>query len=118
MLFCLALQFLVDLFVADGVQELQGAVRERKAGRAAELRDKMQKLSKPTEGNRRSRSVSGGDIATVVSARTGIPVGRLTAGERERLLNLQTILSAQVIDLPEAVHAVAEAVRRGFSDIR
>jgi len=99
-------------------QELQGAVRERKFEKAAELRDKMQNLSKPAEGSRRSRSVSGSDIAAVVSARTGIPVGRLTSGERERLLQLEGLLSSQVVGQEKAVAAVAEAVRRGYSGIR
>ena len=58
------------------------------------------------------------DIAWVVSQRTGIPVGRLTAGERERLLELEGLLSAEVIGQSEAVSAVAEAVRRGYSGIR
>ena len=97
--------------------ELQGAVRERQFERAAELRDKMQHLSKPLEA-RRSRSVTAQDIAWVVSARTGIPVGRLTAGERERLLNLEGLLSSQVVGQEKAVGAVAEAVRRGYSGIR
>ena len=98
-------------------QALQGAVRERKFERAAELRDQMQTLTKPGE-NRRSRSVTASDIAWVVSARTGIPVGKLTAGERERLLNLEGVLSAHVVGQENAVHAVAEAVRRGYSGIR
>ena len=98
-------------------QELQTAVQERKFEKAAELRDKMQHLSKPAEG-RRSRSVSAGDIANVVSARTGIPVGRLTSGERERLLGLEGLLSSQVVGQEKAVEAVAEAVRRGYSGIR
>ena len=99
-------------------QELQGAVRERKFERAAELRDKMQNLTKPAEGSRRSRSVTANDIAWVVSARTGIPAGRLTSGERERLLNLEGLLSARVVGQEKAVSAVAEAVRRGYSGIR
>ena len=99
-------------------QELQGAVRERRFEKAAELRDKMQSLAKPAEGSRRSRSVTGADIAWVVSARTGIPVGRLTAGERERLLQLEGLLSARVVGQEKAVEAVAEAVRRGYSGIR
>ena len=99
-------------------QELQGAVRERRFEKAAELRDKMQNLSKPSEGSRRSRSVTGTDIAWVVSARTGIPVGRLTAGERERLLQLEGLLSSRVVGQEKAVEAVAEAVRRGYSGIR
>ena len=98
-------------------QELQGAVRERQFERAAELRDKMQSLTKPAE-SRRGKSVTGADIAWVVSARTGIPVGRLTSGERDRLLNLEGLLSSQVMGQAEAVSAVAEAVRRGYSGIR
>jgi len=99
-------------------QELQGAVRERKFEKAAELRDKMQSLSKPGEGTRRSRSVGGADIAHVISVRTGIPVGRLTAGERERLLELEGVLSSQVVGQENAVSVVAEAVRRGYCGIR
>ena len=98
-------------------QELQGAVRQRQFERAAELRDKMQNLSHPGEG-RRGKAVSAADIAWVVSARTGIPMGRLTAAERERLLELEHILSEQVAGQGEAVCAVAEAVRRGYSGIR
>ena len=99
-------------------QELQGAVRERRFEKAAELRDKMQNLSKPGEGSRRSRSVTASDIAWVVSARTGIPVGRLAAGERERLLQLEGLLSSRVVGQEKAVEAVAEAVRRGYAGIR
>ena len=98
-------------------KELQGAVRQRQFERAAELRDKMQSLACPGE-SRRSRGVGAADIAWVVSARTGIPVGRLTAAERERLLELEQILSSQVTGQAEAVCAVAEAVRRGYSGIR
>ena len=49
-------------------QELNEAVRERKFEKAAELRDKMQHLSKPADG-KRARCVTGADIAWVVSAR-------------------------------------------------
>ena len=102
----------------DLEQELQEAVREGRFEKAAELRDKLQKLSlKPAE-NRKSRSVTGGDIAWAVSARTGIPVGRLTENERQRILSLEEILDRKVMGQPEAVKAVAEAVRRGSSGIR
>ena len=102
----------------DLEQELHEAVRESRFEKAAELRDKMQRMvARSTEG-RRSRAVMAADVAWAVSARTGIPVGRLTANERERLLNLEDVLAAQVVGQNKAVHAVAEAVRRGFSGIR
>jgi len=99
-------------------QELHTAVRERRYEKAAELRDKMQKLTVKSGENHRNRSVTGAEVARVVSLRTGIPLGRLTTGERERILRLEGILSAQVIGQPRAVSAVAEAVRRGYSGVR
>jgi ATP-dependent Clp protease ATP-binding subunit ClpA len=78
----------------------------------------MQKMAQKSEGGKRVRAVTAQDIANVVSARTGIPAGKLTAGERERLLNLETLLSQQVVGQYKAVSAVAEAVRRGYSGIR
>ena len=98
--------------------ELQDAVRESRFERAAELRDKMQKITARAGENRRPRTVTGADVAWAVSARTGIPVGRLTSNERERLLNLEDILSKRVVGQPKAVGVVAEAVRRGYSGIR
>ena len=99
-------------------QELHEALRESRYEKAAELRDKMQKIvTRPLEG-KRPRAVTGADVAWAVSARTGIPVGRLTANERERLLNLESVLSARVVGQSKAVSAVAEAVRRGYSGVR
>ena len=99
-------------------QELSEAVRESRFERAAELRDKMQKMMVRGGDSRRIRAVTGSDVAWAVSARTGIPVGKLTAGERVRLLNLDAALSSRVVGQPEAVKAVAEAVRRGSSGVR
>ncbi len=99
-------------------EELHEAVRERRFEKAAELRDRVQDLMERAPDGKRARAVTAGDIAWVVSARTGIPVGRLTAGERERLLRLEELLSSHVMGQERAVHAVAEAVRRGYAGIR
>ena len=102
----------------DLEQELHEAVRESKFEKAAELRDKMQKLSAKPSEMRKTKAVTGSDIAWAVSARTGIPVGRLTENERQRILRLEEILAGQVMGQKDAVRAVAEAVRRGYSGIR
>ena len=99
-------------------QELQEAVREHRYEKAALLRDKMQKLSARSGEHRRSRGVTGADIAWAVSARTGIPAGRLTADERERLLQLEESLSRHVMGQERAVRQVSEVIRRGLSGIR
>jgi ATP-dependent Clp protease ATP-binding subunit ClpC len=57
--------------------------------------------------------VLAGDVADVVSRRTGIPVSDLTAAERQRLLDLEQQLADRVIGQDAAVRSVAEAVRRG-----
>ena len=99
-------------------QQMSDAVRENDFEKAALLRDKMRSLaSRPAEA-RRSRALTGADVAAVVAQRTGIPVGKLTAGERERLLRLEELLETQVMGQEKAVSAVAEAVRRGYSGIR
>ncbi len=99
-------------------EELHEAVRECRYEKAAQLRDKMQRLGARSPETRRSRCVTGNDVAWAVSARTRIPVGRLTADERQRLLDLEKTLSAQILGQDAAVSAVAETVRRGLSGIR
>ena len=59
------------------------------------------------------------DIAAVVSAWTGVPTGRLLAGESEKLLNLEAELGKRLIGQKAAVKSVSDAVRRtkaGISD--
>ncbi len=99
-------------------EELHEAVRESRYEKAAELRDKMQHMVIKQSENRRPRAVTGADVAWAVSQRTGIPVGRLTANERERLLKMETLLSQKVVGQQQAVEQVAQAVRRGLSGIR
>ena len=63
--------------------------------------------------------VTADDIAAVVAAWTGIPVGRLLQGETEKLLQLELELGKRLIGQSRAVRAVADAVRRsraGVSD--
>ena len=82
------------------------------------LRDKLQHMAANLPEKRKTRMVTGQDIAWAVSARTGIPVGRLSANERERLLNLEQILSAEILGQHQAVKEAAETVRRGLCAIR
>ena len=99
-------------------QELHEAVRESRYEIAAQLRDRMQQLAEHPTQSRRSRMVTAADIAWAVSARTGIPVGRLRSDEREKLLNLEKRLSQQVIGQEKAVAQVAQTIRRGLCDFR
>lgn len=66
-----------------------------------------------------NEQVTDEDIAAVIAAWTGIPVGRLLQGETEKLVHLESELGRRLIGQKEAVKAVADAVRRsraGISD--
>ncbi|MFC3297820.1 AAA family ATPase, partial [Clavibacter michiganensis subsp. insidiosus] len=66
-----------------------------------------------------NEQVTAEDVAAVVAAWTGIPVGRLLQGETEKLLHLEQELGKRLIGQKQAVRAVADAVRRtraGISD--
>ncbi|MCD8199143.1 MAG: ATP-dependent chaperone ClpB [Phascolarctobacterium sp.] len=58
------------------------------------------------------------DIAKVVSTWTGIPVSRLSGGERQKLAHLEDILHRRVVGQDEAVKAVSEAVVRARAGIK
>ena len=66
-----------------------------------------------------SEEVTSGDIAEVVSAWTGIPVGKMLEGESAKLLEMEQRIGQRLIGQAEAVRAVSDAVRRaraGISD--
>lgn len=59
------------------------------------------------------------EIAEVVSKWTGIPIHKMLASDREKLLDLETELARRVVGQADAVSAIANAVRRaraGLSD--
>jgi len=71
------------------------------------------------EGRMVNEQVTDEDIAGVIAAWTGIPVGRLLQGESEKLLHLESELGKRLIGQKDAVAAVSDAVRRsraGISD--
>lgn len=99
-------------------QELSAAVRESRFEKAAELRDKMNRLAQRDQTLRHPKVVTVADVAWAVSCRTGIPAGRLTADERERLLHLEEALSKRVIGQQEAVKTVCGVIQRALCGIR
>ena len=63
-------------------------------------------------------AVGANDIAQVVSRWTGVPVDRMLAGEKEKLLQMETTLGNRVVGQVEAVHAVSTAVRRARAGLQ
>ncbi|HEY1105254.1 MAG TPA: AAA family ATPase [Agromyces sp.] len=64
-----------------------------------------------------NEQVTDEDIAAVIAAWTGIPVGRLMQGETEKLLHLEQELGKRLIGQKKAVASVADAVRRSRAGI-
>ncbi len=90
--------------------------------KAAELRDKERELSEKLKSaksdwrdkaNKNTELVTESEIAEIVSSWTGIPIGRLTEEESERLLKMEDVLHERIVGQDEAVSAVARAIRRG-----
>lgn len=113
--------------------EAQQAERSGDYGRVAELRYgtivELERRQATLEEELRlmadtamiKEEVSADDIAEVVSRWTGIPVSRMLASEREKLLNMEAELHRRVVGQHVAIEAVSDAVRRsraGLSDGR
>ncbi|MCZ6523458.1 MAG: ATP-dependent chaperone ClpB [Alphaproteobacteria bacterium] len=63
-------------------------------------------------------AVSEEDIAAVVSRWTGVPVEKMLAGEREKLLAMEQALGRRVVGQEEALTAVSNAVRRARAGLQ
>jgi ATP-dependent Clp protease ATP-binding subunit ClpB len=111
--------------------DAEEAERNYELNRAAELRhgqlpelerrlaSEEERLSSRQGGKRLLREVvSEEEIASIVSRWTGVPVSRLTEGERDKLLRLDQILHERVVGQDEAVQLVADAIIRARSGIK
>ena len=86
---------------------------ELQYGRIPELERRLAAASAEPQQHRLLRSsVTEEEIGEVVSSWTGIPVAKLLAGQREKLLHLEKALQRRVVAQEEAVSVVADAVRR------
>ena len=105
--------------------EAQQAERQGDYGRVAEIRygkiveaqkqiDALkQELKLSTAGGSMIKEeVDSQDIAEVVSRWTGIPVTRMLASEREKLLNMELELHKRVVGQQRAIEVISDAVRR------
>ena len=65
--------------------------------------------------------VNSEDVAEVVSNWTGIPVQKMMEGEKEKLLNMESILNQRVMGQDKAISTVSDVIRNsklGFSDFQ
>ena len=114
--------------------EAQQAERQGDYGKVAEIRyGKIQEAEKQIAafqeeyklasagGSMIKEEVDAQDVAEVVSRWTGIPVTRMLASEREKLLHMEEELHKRVVGQEQAIAAISDAVRRsraGLNDPR
>ena len=94
---------------------------ELKHGKLPELERRLSAAQQAAEGRgpRLLREeVTQEEVAAMVSRWTGIPLQRLTEGEREKLTRLDQTLHQRVVGQDEAVRLVADAVMRARSGIK
>ena len=101
--------------------EKRSLVENQDYERAAMVRDKVQELRhrldeinlslKGKDGADRTH-VTVDDVLAVISGMTGIPAERLDNGEAKKLLDMEKVLSAEVVGQTEAVKAICSAVKR------
>lgn len=100
-----------------------GRVAEIRYGRLkekeAEIASIQQELTEAQGDSALIREeVTAEDIADIVSRWTGIPVGKMLQSEREKLLHLEEELHKRVVGQEQAIHAVADAVRRSRAGLQ
>ena len=111
-----------ELLLAKRASNL-ARMSEIQYGRLPEALQKLEKAnaSMPIHTHLLRNKVGEEEIASIVSKWTGIPITKMLAGERGKLVNMETILGAKIVGQERAVQVVANAIRRakaGLSDSR
>lgn len=110
-------------------RQIQKAKNDYDLNRAAELQyGELPKLQQMLEAEEKKvknedlslvhESVTDEEIARIVSRWTGIPVAKLTEGERTKILGLEDELHTRVIGQNEAVTKVSDAIIRSKAGIK
>ncbi|MEP0211938.1 MAG: ATP-dependent chaperone ClpB [Cellulophaga sp.] len=100
-----------------------GKVAEIRYGKIKESQEALDKLQntlaeQQSNGTLIQEEVTYEDIADVVAKWTGIPVTKMLQSEREKLLDLESVLHKRVVGQEEAIEAVSDAIRRSRSGLQ
>ena len=115
--------------IEDMNKQIEKAQREYNLEKAAELQygelPKLQQQLAAEEARVKDQdlslvheSVTDEEIARIISRWTGIPVAKLTEGERAKILGLEEILHKRVIGQDEAVSKVTDAIIRSKAGVK
>jgi len=110
----------LDLETAHRANDL-ARMSELQYGRIPELEKQLETAlqAEHTEYTLLRNNVTEEEVAEIVSKWTGIPVSKMLEGEKEKLLQMESVVQQRVVGQDEAVTVVANAIRRsraGLSD--
>jgi len=106
--------------------ELEKAQREGDLAKAGEisygkipsLQKELQNLEDVTSNQMLKEAIDADDIASVVAKITGIPLEKIVASEKSKLLELEKTLEKRVVGQGDALLAIANAVRRSRAGLQ
>ncbi|MGB3725020.1 MAG: AAA family ATPase, partial [Glaciecola sp.] len=103
----------LDLDIARRASDLS-RMSELQYGKIPELELRLEQAAENdgSENTLLKNKVTEVEIADVLSRWTGIPVSKMLEGEKDKLVNMESVLSKRVIGQGEAVAAVSNAIRR------
>jgi ATP-dependent Clp protease ATP-binding subunit ClpC len=102
---------------AGTARDYENAAR-KKAERLRLETEFSQKRDKWEAEHKLDEVVEENDIAEVIAQWTGIPVSQMMQSEADRLLKMEEKLHERIIGQEEAIHAVADAIRRSRSGLK
>ncbi len=112
----------IDRLTAEEKQAVVERHYERAAQKKSErlrLEDEFNKLRDKWESEHElDEVVDENDIAEVIHMWTGIPVSQMMETEAEKLLQMEDRLHERIIGQDEAIHAIADAIRRARSGLK
>ena len=113
--------------LTEAKKERQAYATEQKFEQALQLKNKIEALQHRLEEERELMSkhlsdnpqnVSEKDVAAVVSSASGISVEKIEQDEKQKLLDMQSVLSHQIIGQNEAVEKVCQAIKRTRTSLK
>lgn len=95
-------------------------VAEIKYGSLPQLQSKLDDLNKENKDENKllREEVTSEEIAQIISQWTGIPVTKLVESEKEKMLNLDSIMKQRVVGQDEAINAICDAVIRARAGLK
>jgi len=110
----------LDLETAHRANDL-ARMSELQYGKIPELEKQLEDAvqAEHKENTLLRNNVTEEEVAEIVSTWTGIPVSKMLEGEKEKLLQMESVMQQRVVGQDEALTVVANAIRRsraGLSD--